>query len=124
MGRECRILHVELDNWLPIPGDTAALDTGMPPYWRILGRSSVDVLKSGGYKISAIDVENALLAAPGVAEAAVVGIPDSVYGQVVAAVIARDKSPGGRHPPVVVVFLGRRGSLLSRSDGGGDGPSE
>ena len=35
---------------------------GEPPYWRILGRTSVDILKSGGYKISALDIENVLQA--------------------------------------------------------------
>ena len=61
---------------------------GHPPYWRILGRSSVDIIKSGGYKISALSIENALLTHPDVSECAVVGVEDEVQGQIVAAVVA------------------------------------
>ena len=68
-------------------GDTAG-SQGDPPYWKILGRSSVDIIKSGGYKISALEIENALLTHPAVNECAVVGIEDEVQGQIVAAVVA------------------------------------
>ncbi len=68
-------------------GDTAG-SQGDPPYWQILGRSSVDIIKSGGYKISALEIENALLTHPAVNECAVVGIEDEVQGQIVAAVVA------------------------------------
>jgi malonyl-CoA/methylmalonyl-CoA synthetase len=54
---------------------------------QILGRSSVDIIKSGGFKISALDVEGALLHHPAVAEAAVLGLPDDMLGEVVAALI-------------------------------------
>ena len=55
---------------------------------RILGRTSVDILKSGGYKLSAIELEELLRQHPSVAEVAVVGLPDEVWGQrVVACVI-------------------------------------
>lgn len=47
-----------------VPGDTAAYKDGT--YW-IRGRTSVDIIKSGGYKISALDVERHLLAHPGIA---------------------------------------------------------
>jgi malonyl-CoA/methylmalonyl-CoA synthetase len=52
-----------------------------------LGRSSVDIIKSGGYKISALDIESALLHHPSVAEAAVLGVADDKLGQVVTALI-------------------------------------
>lgn len=68
----------------------ASTSTGSPssePVFRMLGRSSVDVLKSAGYKISALDVERELLGHPEVAEVAVVGLPDEQYGQVVAAIL-------------------------------------
>lgn len=68
-------------------GDTAA-QQGSPPYWRILGRSSVDIIKSGGYKISALAIENVLLEHPDIAECAVVGLEDETQGQIVAAVVA------------------------------------
>lgn len=54
---------------------------------RIVGRRSVDIIKSRGFKISAVEIENYLQAHPSVAEVAVVGIPDPDLGEVVTAVI-------------------------------------
>ena len=45
-------------------------------YIRIVGRRATDLIKSGGYKIGAGEIENALLEHPAVAEAAVTGEPD------------------------------------------------
>jgi len=42
--------------------------------FRVVGRTSVDVLKSGGYKISALDVERHLLAHDDISDIAVIGI--------------------------------------------------
>src|SRR6185369_3639917 len=59
---------------------------------RLLGRTSVDVLKSGGYKISALEIEAALREHPAVADVAVIGAPDptSTWGDIVTAcVVAR-----------------------------------
>jgi malonyl-CoA/methylmalonyl-CoA synthetase len=67
-------------------GDTARVDAD--GYFRLLGRTSVDVIKRGGYKISALAVESALLEHPRVGECAVVGLPDAEYGEALAAVIA------------------------------------
>ena len=50
-----------LSGCLPVLGDTAVYKDGV--YW-IMGRTSVDIIKSGGYKISALDVERQLLAHP------------------------------------------------------------
>ncbi|XP_005091317.1 malonate--CoA ligase ACSF3, mitochondrial [Aplysia californica] len=55
--------------------------------YRIVGRTSVDVIKSGGYKISALDVERHLLAHPDIQDCAVVGLPDLTWGQKIAAVL-------------------------------------
>lgn len=55
-------------------------------YW-ILGRSSVDIIKSGGYKISALDIEREVLALPYIAEVMVVGVPDEEFGERVGAVV-------------------------------------
>ncbi|KAJ8940173.1 hypothetical protein NQ318_019382 [Aromia moschata] len=55
--------------------------------FRMLGRTSVDIIKSGGYKISALQVETKLLAHPDIKECAVVGVSDDVWGEKVAAVI-------------------------------------
>ena len=56
--------------------------------YRILGRTSVDIIKSGGYKISALDIERVLLEHPNIAEVAVLGIPDPNYEQIIGAVVA------------------------------------
>jgi malonyl-CoA/methylmalonyl-CoA synthetase len=56
-------------------------------YW-IVGRASLDMIKSGGYKISALDIERELLSLPYVAEAMVVGVADEEFGQRVAALVS------------------------------------
>lgn len=59
------------------------------PVYTILGRSSVDIIKSRGYKLSALEIEAALLSRKDLFyEMAVVGIPDPVNGEAVVAVIA------------------------------------
>jgi malonyl-CoA/methylmalonyl-CoA synthetase len=57
-------------------------------YYFILGRASVDIIKSGGYKISALDIEREIMALPYVAETMVVGVPDDEFGQRVACTIS------------------------------------
>jgi malonyl-CoA/methylmalonyl-CoA synthetase len=71
------------DGWFRT-GDTAILDSGS---YRLLGRSSVDILKSGGYKISALDIEEVLRTHPSIAECAVVGVPDAEWGDRVCAAV-------------------------------------
>ena len=66
-------------------GDTVRLDEHGRV--QILGRTSVDILKSAGYKLSAIEIEEALRRHPAVRDAAVVGLPDETYGQRVAAAV-------------------------------------
>jgi malonyl-CoA/methylmalonyl-CoA synthetase len=57
---------------------------------RLLGRTSVDIIKSGGYKISALEIEAALRDHPAVAEVAVAGLPDDTWGERITAwVVAR-----------------------------------
>jgi fatty acid CoA ligase FadD36 len=64
--------------------------TGDGGLHRIVGRASVDLIKSGGYRIGAGEVEDALLAHPGVREAAVVGMPHDELGQEVVAFVVAD----------------------------------
>lgn len=60
-------------------------------YYFIQGRASIDILKSGGYKLSALDIEREILGLPYVAEVIVVGVEDEEFGQrVAAAVVLRD----------------------------------
>jgi acyl-CoA synthetase (AMP-forming)/AMP-acid ligase II len=66
-------------------------------YVRIVGRRSVDIIKSGGFKISAREIEEVLAAHAEVAEVAVVGVPDATWGErVVAAVV-----PGAAAAPAL-----------------------
>lgn len=72
------------DGWL-MTGDVATRDPD--GYVRILGRRSVDIIKSGGFKISAREIEEALAEHPAVAEVAVVGLADPTWGQKIAAAV-------------------------------------
>ena len=75
------------DGWFQT-GDVAQIDDG---YYRILGRQSVDIIKSAGYKISALEIEETLRRHPSVADCAVIGRPDLDLGErIAAAVVARD----------------------------------
>jgi malonyl-CoA/methylmalonyl-CoA synthetase len=62
----------------------AVLEDG---YYKILGRLSVDIIKSAGYKLSALEIESSLLEHPDIRECAVVGVPDETWGEVVAAAL-------------------------------------
>lgn len=57
-------------------------------YYFILGRASLDIIKSGGYKISALDIEREILGLNYVSEVMVVGVEDEEFGQRVAATIS------------------------------------
>ncbi|MFE3444575.1 acyl-CoA synthetase [Nocardia sp. NPDC059180] len=75
------------DGWLRT-GDVAVIDAD--GFHRIVGRESVDLIKSGGFRIGAGEVETTLLGHPAIAEAAVVGLPDPDLGQrIVAFVVVR-----------------------------------
>lgn len=72
-----------VDGWFRT-GDMAILEDG---YYRILGRLSVDIIKSGGYKLSALEIEDALRGHPAIREVAVVGVQDPTWGETVAAAV-------------------------------------
>jgi len=65
-------------------GDTAVVENGV---YRILGRTSIDVLKTGGHKVSALEIEEVLRQHPAVAECAVVSVPDPEWGERVGAAV-------------------------------------
>ena len=73
-----------IDGWF-CSGDIAVIEDG---YYRIMGRSSVDIIKSGGYKLSALEIEGVLLTHEDIREVAVIGIEDRTWGEAVVAVIA------------------------------------
>ncbi len=75
------------DGWF-LTGDVGRREAG--GYVTIVGRKSVDIIKSGGFKISAREIEDVLRRHPAVADVAVVGVPDRVWGQrIVAAVVPK-----------------------------------
>ncbi len=76
------------DGWFKT-GDVAVVENG---YYKILGRSSVDIIKSGGYKISALEIEEVLRSHQAIKDCAVVGLPDEEWGELVAAAIVGDSS--------------------------------
>lgn len=88
----------DADGWYRT-GDVAVIDAaGMH---RIVGRESVDLIKTGGFRVGAGEIETVLLGHPGVAEVAVVGLPDVDLGQrIVAFVVA---SPDGAADPAVLI---------------------
>jgi fatty acid CoA ligase FadD36 len=81
---------VDDDGWYRT-GDAAVIDSG--GMHRIVGRESVDLIKTGGFRVGAGEVETALLGHPGVREAAVVGVPDDDLGQRIVAFIVGDAEP-------------------------------
>ncbi|ONI80113.1 acyl-CoA synthetase [Saccharothrix sp. ALI-22-I] len=73
-------------------GDMATRDAA--GYVRIVGRKATDLIKSGGYKIGAGEIENALVEHPAVREAAVTGEPDADLGErIVAWIVAEGERP-------------------------------
>ncbi|MFG2103325.1 acyl-CoA synthetase [Micromonospora echinaurantiaca] len=95
------------DGWYRT-GDIATI--GPDGRHRIVGRASTDLISSGGYRIGAGEVEEALLAHPGVREAAVVGTPDPVLGQQVTAYVVGD----GVAEPELIDFVARLLSVHKR----------
>lgn len=104
-----------VDGWFKT-GDIAVLEEGS---YRILGRNSVDMIKSGGYKISALEIEEVLRKHPDIKDCGVVGIPDEEWGELIAASLIldagktevpdglnewlRDKLPGYKLPRKYIV---------------------
>ncbi len=74
-------------------GDVARRENGV---YRLLGRASVDIIKTGGYKVSALEIEEVLRAHPAVEDCAVVGLGDEEWGERVAAAVV---AAGGATAP-------------------------
>ncbi|MDX2097874.1 MAG: acyl-CoA synthetase [Leptolyngbyaceae cyanobacterium bins.59] len=77
------------DGWF-CTGDLAIVEENA---YRILGRISVDIIKTGGYKVSALEIEEALREHPEIQDCAVVGVEDLEWGErVCAAIVLRSGS--------------------------------
>ena len=78
------------DGWFRT-GDTAVVENengeNENGVYRIFGRTNIDILKTGGHKVSALEIEDALREHPAVADCAVVGVPDPEWGERVAAAV-------------------------------------
>ena len=77
------------DDWFRT-GDVAQVVGGD---YRIVGRKSVDIIKSGGFKISAREIEDVLREHNAVSDVAVVGVPDPEWGQAIVAVVVAERPP-------------------------------
>ncbi len=88
------------DGWF-VTGD--AVTIGPDGFHRIVGRASIDIIKTGGFKVGAGEVETALLSHPSVSEAAVIGVPDDDLGQRIVAYVVGDVAD----PAALVDHVGR-----------------
>jgi acyl-CoA synthetase (AMP-forming)/AMP-acid ligase II len=84
------------DGWF-VTGDMARRDRD--GYVSIAGRKSVDFIKSGGFKISAREIEDVLRVHPRVRDVAVVGAPDSVWGERIVAAVVLQPATGPSPTP-------------------------
>jgi fatty acid CoA ligase FadD36 len=102
------------DGWFRT-GDAATVDSS--GYHRIVGRRSSDLIKTGGYRVGAGEIETVLLDHPAVSEVAVVGIPDADLGQrIVAFVVSSDRGgdPGGSVPELLIEHVASQLSVHKR----------
>ncbi|MDT5288608.1 MAG: fatty acid CoA ligase FadD36 [Mycobacterium sp.] len=98
------------DGWYRT-GDMAVVDgAGMH---RIVGRESVDLIKSGGYRVGAGEIETALLGHAGVSEVAVVGVPDDDLGQRIVAFVVGSPEIGVQ-PAELIDFVAQQLSVHKR----------
>jgi malonyl-CoA/methylmalonyl-CoA synthetase len=88
------------DGWFRT-GDVAVVDAGA---YRLLGRTSVDIIKTGGFKVSALEIEEVLRQHPGVADCAVVALPDETWGERVCAAVEWRGAPD---PPADLIAWAR-----------------
>jgi malonyl-CoA/methylmalonyl-CoA synthetase len=85
---EATVKEFTSDGWFKT-GDVAIVEEG---YYRIMGRNSVDIIKSGGYKISALEIEEELRKHDNIDDCAVVGIPNDEWGElIVSAIVVKNK---------------------------------
>jgi malonyl-CoA/methylmalonyl-CoA synthetase len=101
-GRWFKTGDVAVRRIVPLPerngtGNSHMQKWDQGPMYFIRGRLSADIIKSGGEKVSALEVERELLSLPQIAEAAVVAVPSGKWGQKVGAVvILRAEAEEGR----------------------------
>ncbi|MDP0398573.1 acyl-CoA synthetase [Tsukamurella strandjordii] len=92
------------DGWFDT-GDVAVIDAA--GFHRIVGRASTDLIKTGGFRVGAGEIEAALLGHDDIREAAVVGLPDDDLGQRVVAFVVSDGARDDETAVAIVEFVGR-----------------
>lgn len=100
----------DADGWYRT-GDVAVIDAG--GMHRIVGRESVDLIKTGGFRVGAGEIETALLGHPGVAEVAVVGLPDEDLGQRIVAFVVASADPAAQ-PDDLIEYVAQQLSVHKR----------
>ncbi|AGL17664.1 acyl-CoA synthetase [Actinoplanes sp. N902-109] len=99
LGKESALVA---DGWYPT-GDVATI--GPDGWHRIVGRASTDLIKTGGYRVGAGEVEDALLLHPAVREAAVIGTPHPDLGEQITAFVVAE---GPCAPDELITFVAER----------------
>jgi len=99
------------DGWFAT-GDAAEVDGD--GNHRIVGRAKDDLIKSGGYRIGAGEIEAALLAHPAVREAAVVGVPDPDLGQRIVAYVVSSSTADSPDADVLIQHVAAHLSVHQR----------
>ena len=94
-GRWFKTGDVAVRRAVPSAGH-GAQDWARGPLYFIRGRMSADIIKSGGEKVSALEVERELLSLPEIAEAAVLAVPSGKWGQKVGAVLILNPGAEGK----------------------------
>ena len=94
-----------------VHGDLASVDAD--GYWHVHGRSD-DTLKIGGRRVGPAEIESALVTQPGIAEAAVIGVPDDLRGQrVLAFVTARPGAAPAAGPALIAAVIAMLGKGMA-----------
>ncbi|MFT3976870.1 MAG: AMP-binding protein [Sphingomonas bacterium] len=115
-GDDARYLETYWSRWpdVWVHGDLASVDGD--GYWHIHGRSD-DTLKIGGRRVGPAEIESAFVGIHGVAEAAVVGVPDAMRGQrIVAFVQMRDDAVGASAEALGAAILAAVGKGMAPSE--------
>ncbi|KAK7389560.1 hypothetical protein VNO78_24705 [Psophocarpus tetragonolobus] len=73
-----------------------AVTTDEDGYYVILGRTNADIIKAGGYKLSALEIESVIIEHPAVSECCVLGLPDKDYGEIVGAIVVPQADVKGK----------------------------
>lgn len=77
------------DGWFET-GDVVSVQPSTG-FYKLMGRANADIIKTGAYKVSALEIEDVLRECPGVVDCSVIGLPDDILGQkILAAVIVQD----------------------------------